>query len=113
MQVPSTLSYATGPYGPDVYLWASQLSMAVDPLMALLALRYRAAGKTLLLLVGVWSALGLYTLVLALQSPAPPLRGTGIGTFLVVVASVGRAALLSCTFAKRFHILAHLRTALS
>ena len=32
-QVPSTLSYATGPYGEGAYLWASQLSMAVDPLM--------------------------------------------------------------------------------
>ena len=95
--VPSTLSYATGPYSPDAFLWASQLSMAVDPVMAVLALRYRAAGSLLFGLVALWTLLGSYTVVLALRSPNPPMQGTAAGVVVVVGVAVGRAALLSYT----------------
>ena len=92
---PSILSYSAAPYGNAVYQWASNLSLSLDPICATLSLFVLAHRRWLLVLSVVFSLLVVYLLAIALQSPSPPLRHSGGGEELVVLAAALSAALIA------------------
>ena len=72
--------------------------MLVDPVTSLLPLVYRPSPAGVASIALVWTLLGFYSLLLALQSPHPLFEASpGLGGTVVVGSCVLRAALLAYT----------------
>ena len=97
--VPSILPFATAPYGGGwEYLAANTASMLVDPLASVIPLAYRASPAGVVRITLAWTALGVYSLVVALQSPRPLLIDSpALGGAVIVGTAVCRSAMLSYT----------------
>lgn len=97
---PSILSYAALPFGNRCYLLAQTLSLALSPFAAAAVLFPRLAGPPWLkYVVGLaWSALAVFLLAVAMESPHPQLarrHSRTAGGVLVAAASVLAAVLIT------------------
>lgn len=94
--IPNIQSYATIPYGSKSYHLAVTLSNIVNPLVCFVAFFLPTMTKKIISLctfLGVGS--GVYILVIAAESPNPPLQNVTVGAVLVVFMSVFLAATMS------------------
>ncbi|XP_045187450.2 solute carrier family 52, riboflavin transporter, member 3-B-like [Mercenaria mercenaria] len=97
--LPSVSSYATIPYGDQAYHLSATLSSIANPLTCLVAfflpvLSMWVIGSTVLTGFGI----GIYVLIIAAESPTPPMAGEDIGAVIIVTASILVTALM--TFSK-------------
>lgn len=93
---PSIQSYSCLSYGNIAYKLSVTFSQFANPLVCLLAYRFRISSiKVINYLSIVCLIIGTYVTYLALMSPTPPLQKTKLGIFMIVMSWTGLIGFIS------------------